>query len=377
MSEVWVLRAPSLNANDGEVLLTRWLVESGSRVSQNQTVAEIETSKATAEVTVEQAGLLEIIVQVGATVAVGAPLAYVGADAAAIDVWKTSQKVAKANVGTAISATAKAKALAERHGIDLALVAAETSAESVKEADVQRYLDRHRPAALAPVGRQHYHVVGSLSPHQPAVADNLRTSLSHGIFTTLDFTLELDAPLAILSNRLVEGKYVSLLNLVLLSIAQVLPKFPLLTTVVDGTRLLRYGAMDIAFVARSLDGRLFTPVVRGVDGLDLDGIARECMRLSKQAMRGRLAAEDIDGAAFTVSLIPNAGVSAFVALPATGQSAILSIGAERHELSLVRGEVTERRVTTAVLTYDHALADGIYAAEFLTELNQALAGGGL
>lgn len=159
----------------------------------------------------------------------------------------------------------------------------------------------------------------------------------------------------------------------MLALAKVLPKFSLLTTIADGTTLLRHKELNIAFVARSPDGRLFTPVVRNVDQLDLPAVTRECTRLAKQVMRARLKAEDLYGGAFTISLIPTPGVTAFAALPPAGQAAILSVGGERRELSLDGDKVSGRPVATATLTYDHTLSDGIYAAQFLSDVNRALA----
>jgi len=117
---------------------------------------------------------------------------------------------------------------------------------------------------------------------------------------------------------------------------------------------------------------LQAPVVRQVDRKSLDEIARDCARLAKRAMRGKLDAADVGGACFTVSLIATPNVASFVALPPPLQTAILALGATRQEIELTPAGPVARPVATATVTYDHALCDGVYVAEFCAALDRAL-----
>ncbi len=82
--DIWVLRAPRLNANDDAVTLTRWLRADKSTVAAGDPIAEIETEKATAELVAEAGGILAHAVAAGATVPINGALAYVGPDPAAL-----------------------------------------------------------------------------------------------------------------------------------------------------------------------------------------------------------------------------------------------------------------------------------------------------
>ena len=74
------LRTPRINNNDDTVRLTSILVETGSAVHKGQSLAEIETDKATFDVEAEQDGyVLAIIHQPGETVDVGSVLFWLGA----------------------------------------------------------------------------------------------------------------------------------------------------------------------------------------------------------------------------------------------------------------------------------------------------------
>ena len=69
-----------------------------------------------------------------------------------------------------------------------------------------------------------------------------------------------------------------------------------------------------------------------------------------------------------MSQVPVAGTTRVVALPSVGQSAILGVSAEHFVAAATHDGVTAKRVVTLTLSYDHALCDGVYAAEFLASV---------
>jgi pyruvate dehydrogenase E2 component (dihydrolipoamide acetyltransferase) len=204
------------------------------------------------------------------------------------------------------------------------------------------------------------------------VARNLREARKAGIFTMLSYGLDLRGPQRLIASELEAGRAASLLGVLLLALGKTLPDFPRLVSVPSDDGIYRYRDIDIAFAARSPEGNLSAPVVRHVDRLAIGDIARACARLTKSAMRGKLAADDTGGACFTVSLISTPNVESFVALPMPLQSAILALGAERAELALSPAGAVARPVATATVTYDHAMCDGVYVAQFCEALNLAL-----
>jgi pyruvate/2-oxoglutarate dehydrogenase complex dihydrolipoamide acyltransferase (E2) component len=370
-----VMRAPRLNANDDRVTLTRWLVADHATVVAGEPVAEIETEKATAELPAEIGGTLLQAVAAGAAVAVGAPLAYVGATLAAAEKMRRNAAAPQpASPPAGIGATAKARALAAARGVDLAAVQARGA--TILERDVARHFAAQAAEQAGPAAEMaddpRLVLVGAASPHQLRVGRDLRAAARAGIFTTLAYRLDLRGPERAIAAEHARGRAVSLLVLLLVALGRTLPQFPALVSLLAGDRVYRYRDVDIAFAARSPAGELFAPVVRRVDRLGVDAIARECARLAKQAMRGKLDAGDLGGACFTVSLIATPNVEAFVALPPPLQTAILALGGTRQEIALTAAGPAARPVATATVTYDHALCDGILVAEFCAALDRAL-----
>jgi pyruvate/2-oxoglutarate dehydrogenase complex dihydrolipoamide acyltransferase (E2) component len=361
-----VLRAPRLNANDDSVVITRWLAADRSAVSAGQRLAEIETEKATTEVVAEIGGVLLHAAPAGSIVPIGAPLAYVDATlAAAEDARRAPAPPVAAAPASGLAATAKARALAATRGVDLAAVV--PSGVTVKERDVARHLAEHGAAGDA-AHDPRLVLVGTASPHQRRVARDLRAAARAGIFTTLAYRLDLRGPERMIAAERARGRTASLLVTLLWGLGRTLPAFPLLVSVLDRDDIYRYRDVDIAFAARSQAGDLHAPVVRCVDRLLVDEISREWARLAKGAMRGKLDASDVGGACFTVSVIATPNVESFVALPLPAQTAILALGASRQQAEADDG----RPVAMATVTYDHALCDGVYVAEFCAALDRAL-----
>jgi len=372
--DCWVLHAPRLNANDDRVTLTRWLAPDHATVAVGQPIAEIETEKATAEIAAEVGGALLHAAAAGESIPIGAPLAYVGPTlAAAEEIRRAHAESRSAPQPTRLAATAKAQALAAARGVDLATVRA--TGATIQERDVARHLAEHgAPAAQTPDDPRLV-PIRTASPHQLRVARDLRMAAQSGIFTTLAYRLDLRGPERAIAAELAAGRTVSLLVLLLAALGRTLPQFPDLVSVIVRGKICRYRDVDIAFAVRSPAGELQAPVVRHVDRLSVDEIARECARLAKRAMRGKLDAADVGGSCLAVSLIPNPNVESFVALPLPAQSAILSLGATRQEIELTPAGPVARPVATATITYDHALSDGVYVAEFCAALGRALNAG--
>ena len=366
-----MLRAPRLNANDDTVTLTRWLVADRSPVAAGQPIAEIETEKATMEVAAEIAGVLLHAVAAGAEAPIGAPLAHVGPSLAAVEAARQAAAVAEeSRPDRAPAATAKARALAAARSVDLGAVRA--SGDTIKERDVARHLAERGEAAAGTDADPRLAFAGDASAHQLRVARDLREAASAGLFTTLAYRLDLRGPERMIAAELAQGRTASLLVALLAALGKILPEFPALRATLANGRIYRYRDIDVAFAARSPAGDLHAPVVRGVDRLSLPEIARECARLGKSAMRGKLAAADVGGACVTVSLIATQNVESFTALPPPRQAAILALGATRQEVALTAAGPLARPVATLMVTYDHALCDGITVAEFCAALDRAL-----
>ncbi len=364
------LVVPQVNVNDETVKLVRWRVTDNSKIAEGDLVCEVETTKAVAEVYAPASGVLRQIVPAGVHVRVGEPIGAIGPTSEAVAAYLTATPAVKASPAAGISATPKARALAGQKGISLEAVMRSGVQGTIKESDVRKFAGESpsAPSSL-PAGLMKYvEREGPLPPFDAAVAANLRRSTDHLILTSIDMNCRLASAHAATQRAHAAGRMVSVLHLTIAAVARVLPKFPRLMSVVHEGTLYRYRAIDVAFISRTSDGRLFTPVIRSADRLSLEEIANASQAATLQLMRGSVKADDLEGAAFTITQVPVPGTTRVAALPSFGQSAILGLSAERQALELVDGAVVERPAMTLTLSYDHALCDGVYAANFLAAL---------
>lgn len=366
MASVTPLVVPQVNVNDETVRLARWSVPDGATVAAGDAVCDVETTKAASEITASAAGVLVQFASVDDQVAVGAVIGAIGPTRESAAAFLSERATAVRPVAGS-GATPKAAALAAQHGVSLDEVRAAGVQGTIKETDVLRFIDAS--AKVLPSGLEKYFINEGVVPRfDAAIAANLRRSTHGLILTSMDMDCRLTTARAVIKEAQAAGRMVSFLHLVIAAVGRALPSFPRLASFVWEGSLYRHSAVDVAFVARAADGKLFTPVLRAVDQLSLADIAKASQAAALRAMRGSAKAEDLEGAAFTISQVPVPGTTRVVALPNFGQSAILGVSSERTSVGWVDGAAVAQPLVTFTLSYDHALCDGVYAANFLAAL---------
>ena len=110
-------RMPSLGADMEEGTLVEWMVAEGDRVARGDIVAAVDTDKATIDVEVFEDGVVErLLVEPGAVLPVGAPLAFIADDAAGDGSGAPAQDTHPVeDVGVS---SPPAEVTSTRHGVD-------------------------------------------------------------------------------------------------------------------------------------------------------------------------------------------------------------------------------------------------------------------
>jgi pyruvate dehydrogenase E2 component (dihydrolipoamide acetyltransferase) len=381
---------PQVNVNDEEVTLVGWHVEDGGQIAAGDPLCEIETSKSTGDVPSPATGVFLRMVEVGQVVAVGQVIGHVGPSLDAIRKHldtRTSTSAATSPAGPivrgAAGATAGAIELARSYGIDTSAIPAEGR---VRRSDVERYLADHPELQKRPAGAAQAAAVetlpaglrtlvadeGDLPDHHWSIAQHL--AATHRRLSAAHVAMDVAADRLVrwIETQRQAGRMTGPIPLLLHAAAQAARSCPALVSFRLGRRVYRYRSIDIAFTARSADGRLFTPVVRDVPGRSLTELAERCAALSMAVFRGQLEMADMAGGAMTVSALSDLPVRFHVGLQNAYQSALLTAGAIHDEVVLIDGKPTLRPTMTLVLSYDHGLMDGYEAASALAAAKTAL-----
>jgi pyruvate dehydrogenase E2 component (dihydrolipoyllysine-residue acetyltransferase) len=166
-----------------------------------------------------------------------------------------------------------------------------------------------------------------------------------------------------------EGYRVTLLAFLMKAAVSALKAFPTvnasLTPEKDALILKRYYHLGVAV---DTPGGLVVPVIRDVDRLGIVDLSKELGEVSARARDGKLTADDMRGASFTISSLGGIGGTAFTPIVNAPEVAIL--GVVRSRVAPVwDGEAFQPRTLLPLcLSYDHRVIDGALAARFTRHL---------
>lgn len=169
------------------------------------------------------------------------------------------------------------------------------------------------------------------------------------------------------------GYRVTLLAFVLKAVVSTLKAFPRVNSSLsdDGRGLVLKRYYHIGVAVDTEDG-LVVPVVRDVDRKGITEISRELADLSARARAGKLTADDVQGATFTVSSLGGIGGTAFTPIVNSPEAAILGVSKSRMEPVWDGEQFVPRLRLPLSLSYDHRIVDGALGARFTAHLSHLL-----
>jgi pyruvate dehydrogenase E2 component (dihydrolipoamide acetyltransferase) len=140
----------------------------------------------------------------------------------------------------------------------------------------------------------------------------------------------------------------------------------------DGESLVYKKYVHLGFAADTEQG-LMVPVIRDVDKKDVYEIAQELGELSALARDGKLKADQLQGACFTISSLGGIGGTAFTPIVNAPEVAILGVSRSSMRPVWNGSEFEPRLMLPLSFSYDHRVVDGAQAVRFTTFLSQKLA----
>lgn len=191
-----IVKAPQLNVNDEFLTLVSWKLPPGSSVSEDEAIAEFESTKTSALLEAPVSGFIFPLVAAATRVSPGDAVAVISGSSAdtseEVMQWAAQPKPAPVPSGVA---SMKARILALKLGIDLATVAPVNGV--ITEESVKAYLrTRSKEETRAPLKIVGADVAGKIlilggGGHAKIVVDVLRESGRDGIAGIVDRDLEI------------------------------------------------------------------------------------------------------------------------------------------------------------------------------------------
>jgi len=140
----------------------------------------------------------------------------------------------------------------------------------------------------------------------------------------------------------------------------------------EGDSLVFKKYCHLGFAADTEQG-LMVPVIRDADKKDVYEIAAELGKLSALAREGKLKADQLQGATFTISSLGGIGGTAFTPIVNAPEVAILGVSRSTMQPVWNGSEFEPRLMLPLSFSYDHRVIDGAQAVRFTTFLGQKLA----
>ncbi|WP_324731990.1 dihydrolipoyllysine-residue acetyltransferase [Pseudomonas paeninsulae] len=429
-SSVQDIHVPDIGSA-GKAKVIEILVKAGDTVEADQSLITLESDKASMEIPSPVAGVVESVeVKLDADVGTGdlilklkvagaaAPAAPAPTAAQSAEVHKTPagadpavvaevNAIAKLSAAAASAAAAPAVAsgnkvhagpavrqLARDFGVELSAVPGSGPKGRILKEDVQVHVKAiMQKAKEAPAGA----TAGAGIPPIPVVdfsrfgeieevamtrlmqvgAANLHRSwlnVPHVTqFDSADIT-ELEA-FRVAQKGVAEkaGVKLTVLPLLLKACAFLLKELPDFNSSLapSGKAIIRKKYVNIGFAVDTPDG-LLVPVIKNVDQKSLLQLAAEAAALAEKARTKKLAADDMQGACFTISSLGHIGGTGFTPIVNAPEVAILGVSKATIQPVWDGKAFQPKLMLPLSLSYDHRVINGAAAARFTKRLGDVL-----
>lgn len=376
---------PTINTNDTDAKLVAWEKLDGALVAAGETIAVLETTKASFELPAEADGVLHTAAAIGDRCAFGTSIGWLFADAAERDRFLSERSAAPAAGLDDLVITQPARELIARHGISAAQLRG-LGRKIVKEQDVRALVERGAVAVATPPGlaagpsevgapsRTATPAAGTLQPtdQQKGIARVVSRSRATIPDSFVVKRLIVDAALDALGAFGREQKaMVGLPDLVVWIAARLGAEFPFWFGALADDLTFTPSTTGEIGVTFDVGQGLYIPVVRRAATLTLPEIAKQLSAYRMRAARNAFKAEDLAGGALTISINmdPDTVLVQPIILPP--QTAMLSLGAPIPEVALeADGRATTRRIVQLGAAFDHRVINGHGANAFLTAIKR-------
>ena len=384
------MKVPSPGESISEVEIAEWLVKDGDYVEKDQTIAEVDSDKATLDLPAEESGVITLKANEGDAVEVGAVVCLIDTSAIApkSSVKKELEEVVekepapkikvneddqqKISFATGTPSPAAAKILSEKN-IPISTISGSGKGGRITKDDALKALPKVDVNAIV---KDRKIESKKLSMLRRKVAQRLVAVKNHTAMLTTFNEVNM-TPIFELRKKYKEefklkhGVSLGFMSFFTKATVQALKEFPDVNSMIDGDQQVKYDFCDISIAVSGPKG-LMVPVVRDAQKLTFSEIENEIKRLAVRARDGEITVDEMTGGTFTIT---NGGVfGSMLSTPIINppQSAILGMHNIVERPIAVNGSVEIHPIMFLALSYDHRIIDGKESVSFLVRVKESL-----
>jgi len=381
------MKVPSPGESISEVEIAQWLVEDGDFVEKDQTIAEVDSDKATLDLPAEESGVITLKADEGDAVAVGQVVCLIDTSAKApklnkveekekaVEVVKSveeSNEILEKTITIGTPSPAASKILTEKNIPSSSVIGSGRGGRITKE-DALKALPK---VDLNSIAKDRKIESKKLSMLRRKVAQRLVAVKNQTAMLTTFNEVNM-TPIFELRKKYKEdfkekhGVSLGFMSFFTKATDNALKEFPDVNSMIDGDQQIKYDFFDISIAVSGPKG-LMVPVVRDAQDLTFSGIEKEIKRLAVKARDGEITVDEMRGGTFTIT---NGGVfGSMLSTPIINppQSAILGMHNIVERPIAINGKVEVHPIMYLALSYDHRIIDGKESVGFLVKIKEQL-----
>lgn len=173
-----------------------------------------------------------------------------------------------------------------------------------------------------------------------------------------------------------EGEKITFTPLFIEAVVKGLKKYPMLSSSVDGDRIIIKKDLNIGMATALPSGNLIVPVIKNADQLNLVGLTKQVNGLANAARNNKLKPDDTIGGTFTLTNVGTFGSIMGTPIINQPQVAIMAVGAIKKRPMIIETEQGDtigiRHMMYISLSYDHRIIDGALGSTFLNFVSKEL-----
>ena len=374
------MKIPSPGESITEVEISQWLVSDGDIVSKDQTIAELDSDKATLDLPAETTGKISLKAEEGDTISVGEVVCVIDTSFASEEnLDKTSEKEQTSSIlkeeklkstSEEVTATPLAKKIAEETGVNLNQIS--TKGEKITKEDVLTAV----PAMGSVNDDNRGETREKLSVLRRKVSERL-VSVKNETAMLTTFNEAYLSQIFDLRKKYKDifstkhGVSLGFMSFFTKAVTRALQMYPDVNSMIDGDHKVSYNYSDISIAVSGPKG-LMTPVLRNAQNMSFASIEQEIKRLADLVRDKSITVDDLTGGTFTIS---NGGVfGSMLSTPIINppQSGILGMHNIINRPVAIGDNIEIRPMMYLALSYDHRIIDGNQSVGFLIAVKEGV-----
>ncbi|MEK7794335.1 MAG: 2-oxoglutarate dehydrogenase complex dihydrolipoyllysine-residue succinyltransferase [Candidatus Hydrogenedentota bacterium] len=390
------LTIPPVGESISEVQIGQWFKQPGEYTEKDEVIVEIESDKATVEVSAPESGVVtQALKKSGEAAKVGDVIGYFEPGPAPEGAAKKAAQVVAAVGEDPSRVMPAARRILEQAGALASQVEATGPGGRVLKEDAEKHVQaKDRSTEPGPIAKASSTAPAEkasaadkangfraeeavpMSPMRKRIAQHLVEAQQTAALLTTFNEIDISEVMRLRGEhketyQAKHGVKLGFMSFFVKAVIEALRAVPNVNAEVRGTDIIHKNYYDIGIAVGGGKG-LVVPVLRNAERMSFAEIELTIADFGERARKNKIALEELQGGTFTIT---NGGIyGSMMSTPIINppQSGILGMHAIQERAVVRGGQIVARPMMYVALTYDHRVVDGREAVTFLVRVKECV-----